>query len=122
VTELLHASFRAAGACAALLAGALPITSMAADTPTTPSAARVHAVTIESMSFGLKSLTVRRGDRIVWTNKDLVPHTVTSETKAFDSGVIAPNASWSYVATEAGTFFYLCAFHPTMKASVRVLP
>jgi plastocyanin len=100
-----------------LLAGALPIAAMAGST--TPAA---HTVTIETMSFGAKQLTVRRGDRIVWTNKDLVPHTVTSEAKAFDSGVIAPNASWSYVATESGTYPYVCIYHPTMKALLRVLP
>ena len=38
-----------------------------------------HTVTIEEMRFQPERLTVARGDTIVWVNKDLVPHTATSE-------------------------------------------
>lgn len=98
------------------------------------------------MTYRPALLTVRRGDRIRWTNRDLVPHTVTEQSSAaaqsgvasrgnvasrsnatlqagmFDSKAIAPNASWSWVADTPGTYSYVCMFHPTMKASLRVLP
>jgi plastocyanin len=93
----------------------------AGNTPTTAASQVVHVVTIEGMSFSPTTLTVRRGERVVWTNKDLVPHSATSE-KAFDSGAIAPNAAWSLVTAEPGTYTYVCMYHPTMKASLRVLP
>jgi plastocyanin len=54
-----------------------------------------------------------------WVNKDLFPHTVTSD-KVFDSGSIAVDASWGYVANTTGVYAYSCTFHPTMKGSITV--
>lgn len=82
-------------------------------------AAAPHAVTIEGMKFQPDALAVQRGDRITWTNKDLVPHTVTA-AGAFDSGAIAPGQSWSWVAKAPGAHDYACTYHPTMKARVVV--
>ena len=78
-----------------------------------------HTVTIEGMQFNPPQLTVHRGERIVWVNKDLFPHTVTSD-KSFDSGSIAAGASWSYVADKSGDYAYSCTFHPTMKGRIKV--
>jgi len=72
------------------------------------------------MQFSPAMLSVHRGDRIVWVNKDLFPHTVTATNKAFDSGSIAAGGSWTYVANKVGSFSYGCTFHPTMKGSLRV--
>ena len=80
----------------------------------------LHTVTIEGLQFNPATLTVHRGDRIVWVNKDPLPHTVTAASKVFDSGSIAANASWSYIAKTAGEYAYGCTFHPTMKAKVTV--
>jgi plastocyanin len=85
-----------------------------------PASQKVHTVSIENMRFSPAELTVRRGERIVWINKDLLPHTVTARSEAFDSGNIPASASWSYVAAMAGDYLYVCAFHPTMKAKLTV--
>jgi plastocyanin len=77
-------------------------------------------VTIEGMQFKPAALTVRRGDRITWVNKDLFPHTATGAKGMFDSASIPAGSSWSYVATESGTVAYACSFHPTMKATLTV--
>ncbi|MBK6005594.1 cupredoxin family copper-binding protein [Ramlibacter ginsenosidimutans] len=82
-------------------------------------AAATHVVTIEGMKFEPGELTVHRGDRITWTNKDLVPHTVTA-AGAFNSGAIAPGKSWSWLAGAPGAHDYVCTYHPTMKARVVV--
>ena len=71
------------------------------------------------MRFVPDTLSVRRGDRIVWRNEDLVPHTATA-AKVFDSGSIGSNASWTLVARQAGSFAYLCSFHPTMTGTLKV--
>jgi plastocyanin len=81
---------------------------------------KTHTVTIENLQFNPQELTVHRGDRIVWVNKDLFPHSATAVDKAFDSDSIAANASWSYRAVKKGDFAYGCKFHPTMKAMLRV--
>jgi plastocyanin len=77
-------------------------------------------VVIENMQFNPAQVTVHPGDRIVWVNKDLFPHTVTAVDKAFDSGSIASGASWSYVVRKKGDVAYSCTFHPTMKGTIRV--
>ncbi len=81
---------------------------------------KTHTVTIEGMRFQPERLTVARGDTVVWVNKDLVPHTATSETGRFDSQTIRTEKSWTFTARRRGKFAYICTFHPTMKAMLRV--
>ena len=107
------------GVGAIVLAGLFPtVNALAAGTSEPAQAA--HTVVIENMQFNPATLTVRRGERIVWVNKDLFPHTVTSAAKAFDSGSIAPDGSWSFTPHKAGSYPYGCTFHPTMKATITV--
>ena len=78
-----------------------------------------HKIAIENLRFEPQTLTVKRGDRVMWVNKDLVLHTVTAE-KSFDSGSIAANGSWTYTAATPGRYPYMCTLHPTMKATLVV--
>lgn len=82
--------------------------------------AKTHTVTIEGMRFLPELLTVAPGDTIVWVNKDLVPHTATSTDGTFDSKDIRAGESWKLTIRKTGTFAYICTFHPTMKAMLRV--
>ena len=84
------------------------------------SAPRVHQVVIQGFGYAPASLEVAVGDTVVWTNRDVVPHTVTAESRAFDSGSMAMGATWRYVAAEPGSYPYLCSFHPTMKGMLVV--
>jgi plastocyanin len=77
-------------------------------------------VTIENLQFNPKELRVRSGTRITWVNRDLFPHTVTSTSQGFDSGTIAVNGSWTYVAGKTGEYAYECTFHPPMKGVLEV--
>lgn len=88
--------------------------------PQPPAKGAVHTVAIENMQFNPPELRVQRGERIVWVNKDLFPHTVTAASHAFDSGSIAAGASWTYVAGKGGEYAYGCSFHPTMKGLLKV--
>jgi plastocyanin len=83
-------------------------------------AAPARSVVIENMQFTPATLQVRRGERIVWTNQDLVPHTVTARDGSFDSHAIAPGATWSLVAAKTGAVDYACLYHPTMVAHLVV--
>ena len=96
-----------------LAAGCLLLSNVAAP-------AAQHTVTIEGMQFNPPQLTVHRGERVVWVNKDLFPHTVTANDKAFDSGSIAANASWAFTPRKGGDYAYSCSFHPTMKGMIKV--
>ncbi len=79
-----------------------------------------HVVTIEGMRFTPATLALNPGDKVTWINKDLVPHTATAVSKAFDSGVIAAGASWTYTVREEGSSAYVCLFHPTMQGTLIV--
>jgi plastocyanin len=91
----------------------------AADEARAPHVA-THTVVIENLQYSPAELHVQRGERIVWVNKDLFPHTVTAASHVFDSGSIAANSSWTYVASKAGEYAYGCTFHPTMKGILKV--
>lgn len=82
-------------------------------------AAKTHTVAMDGTRFVPETITVEKGDRVVWVNKDPFPHTATAE-RAFDSGNVAPGASWSYVARESGEFAYVCTLHPGMKGRLVV--
>ena len=78
-----------------------------------------HRVVIDGLKYDPEMLTVRRGDTVIWTNKDPFPHTVTAPGK-FDSRDIAAGGSWKYIARSAGEYSYVCALHPNMKGVLRV--
>ena len=103
-----------------LLAGAAAPAAAVKSAAAVPPAAKTYTVVIENMAFNPQTLTVKPGDRIVWINKDLFPHTATADAKAFDSHSIDANASWTLVAAKAGVYAYACAFHPTMKGTLTV--
>ena len=81
--------------------------------------ATTHTVVIKAVSYQPPTLTVKRGDMVIWVNEDPIPHTVTSKG-AFDSKSIAPGASWKYHATKVGTYHYTCTFHPNMLGTLKV--
>jgi plastocyanin len=83
-------------------------------------ASTTHTIVIAGMKFVPEALTVASGDTVVWVNKDFFPHTATAQDRSFDSGDIATEKSWKYVAAKKGIFFYVCTLHPTMKATLIV--
>ena len=89
----------------ALLAIAASFDALAAD----------HTVVIDAMAFKPATLTIKMGDRVVFQNHDLVPHTATAAGR-FDSGVIQTAASWSVDLKTAGRYDYVGLLHPSMKA------
>ena len=72
------------------------------------------------MTYTPRELTVRRGDRVIWVNRDLLAHTATSAERRFDSKEIRPQEAWTWVPDAAGEFPYVCSFHPTMGGKVVV--
>jgi plastocyanin len=86
----------------------------------TPAKADTKVVVIEGMKFVPATLTVHRGDTVVWRNKDFFPHNATASQGGFRSGDLAPDASWQYKADHAGRFAYICTLHPSMKATLIV--
>ena len=102
----------------ALLLALSLIVCTAATAAAVRSRPKTHTVIMQNMEFRPKTLTVKAGDSIVWVNKDLVPHTAT--TDSFNSASIPAGKSWKYTAQTKGDFPYGCTFHPTMRGTLRV--
>src|SRR5207247_8571725 len=83
--------------------------------------AATSAVNIQNSAFAPASVTVRVGDTVTWTNRDAFSHTSTSDTAAWDTGVIAAGTSHSFTFTGAGTYAYHCSIHTFMKGTIVVL-
>jgi len=95
----------------ALLASAAATAALAKPT--------AHTVEIDGVKYVPATLTVKRGDTVTWVNKDPFPHTVTAPG-AFDSKDIPVGGKWKYVARKAGTYDYICTYHPNMKGVLKV--
>ena len=84
-------------------------------------APRRHVVEISGMKFSPSLLEARRGDTVVWINRDLVPHTATAvKGAAWDTGTILGSDSTSVVLKQDGELEYLCRLHPVMTAKIIV--
>jgi plastocyanin len=77
------------------------------------------AVSIAQMKFTPDTLTVGRGDTVVFTNHDVVDHDVTElPDSAWTSGPLHPGDSWKWVADS--TAYYFCSIHVVMRGRVIV--
>jgi YVTN family beta-propeller protein len=74
---------------------------------------------ISGFSF-TDTIRVKTGQAVTWTNRDPVPHTVTSDAGLWDSGDIAAGASFSRPFMVPGTYAYHCSNHPAMQATIIV--
>jgi plastocyanin len=95
-------------------------TAPPASTGATVSQARHVRVAIRNYDFAAKSVTVRVGTRVTWTNDDATAHTATADHGGFDTGTVAPKASRTVDFKHPGTFTYHCVFHAFMTATVTV--
>ncbi len=78
-----------------------------------------HTIEMAQMKFNPAELKVKKGDKIIFVNHDIVAHDVTeTSTKAWNSSSMADGQSWTLVATE--TVDYYCSIHPVMKGKIVV--
>ena len=78
-------------------------------------------VDIDDFSFSPKERTVKLGGEVTWVNDGEAPHTVTSDTDAFDSDQIEADDEFSHRFTQKGSYEYHCENHPDrMKGTVVV--
>ena len=119
-----------------MLAGAAVLTAgLYGGAGTVPPAAAAPAtsapVNIQNFAYSPTPLTVAVGTTVTWTNKDPGPHSVTSDTGAFDSspancsssggtGCIQPTTTFSNTFGTAGTFNYHCRVHSVMHGTIVV--
>lgn len=91
----------------------MPVT-FAAGAPPAPT------VEITKFAFAPKEITVAPGTKIIWTNRDEIPHTVTSNDKSFASKGLDTDDKFEHTFTGEGDFSYFCTVHPFMTGVVHV--
>ncbi len=85
---------------------------------TTPKAEA--SVELADFSMNPSEVTIKKGGKVTWTNKDSVAHTVTADDGEFDSGELSEGRTYSRTFDTAGTFAYHCTPHPSMTGTVVV--
>ncbi len=93
-----------------------------ASTSSSSSSSSSGGVTIKASGFAFNppSVTVKKGQKVTWTNGDPAPHNVTSDDGTIKSKDFTNGQSFTYTASKAGVFNYICTIHPQMKATLIV--
>lgn len=105
-----------------------PTASESASPQASPSATMTEKViTISSTGFSPKSITIKAGESITWTNNDSSNHTVNSaphpahtDYPLLNLGVIKNGESKSLAFPKAGTYKYHDHLNPSLFGSVTV--
>ena len=79
-----------------------------------------YQIKIQNYAFSPATITIKKGELVIWTNNDSAPHTITSDTGIFESELLGSSEQFSQNFNQAGTFAYHCAIHPSMRATVIV--
>ncbi len=78
-------------------------------------------IVISGMQFRPAELHIKKGNTVVWINRDIVVHDATEfPDKKWTSGPIATGSSWKMKVDES--FDYFCSIHITMKGKLIVEP
>ncbi len=92
------------------------------ETPTPAGA--VFEASMESLKYIPAVIEIAAGTTVVWTNDDVVAHTVTQRAKPedqlFSSPLLAPGEGFSFTFDTPGTYEYFCMPHPFMAGTVVV--
>ena len=104
-----------------LVAGSGTLGRFSVSAESAPAAAQVNAeVNIDNFTFQPQTLTVKAGTMITWTNRDDIPHTVTSSDALFKSKTLDTDDKFTFTPTKPGTYSYFCSIHPKMTGKVVV--
>ena len=90
--------------------------------PAVVAKAQTVNVAISGFAFKPDTLTIKKGDTVVWTQMDNAPHTVSVSKgpEMITSGSMSKGDTFDYTFTKSGTYEYHCSIHPNMKATIVV--
>ena len=86
----------------------------------TPVSIVSRAASLTTTAYAPNPITISTGDTVSWTNNDTEAHTSVGDDGSWNSGTIAPGATFNRTFTSAGTFTYHCSIHPNMIGTVTV--
>lgn len=111
----------------ALIACALAMPAALAGAQSPPAAgvapaAEEAVVTIDNFTFTPVQLTVARGTRVVWINRDDIPHLIagTDDPGRMRSPPLDTDDRFAFTFAAPGTYRYFCSLHPHMQGVVVV--
>jgi len=96
------------------IAGAVETPSIETPSIETPS------IEIRKFAFAPKEITVAPGTKVIWTNHDETPHTISAADKTFLSKAMDTDDRYEYTFASEGDFSYFCTLHPFMTGIVHV--
>lgn len=109
---------------AASAAGVAEATPLASPAASPIAIGPVFESTMESLKFLPPEIEITAGTTVVWTNKDVVPHTVTHKVKVedqlFASPFLLPGETFSHAFDTPGAYPVYCLPHPFMTQTVIV--
>jgi plastocyanin len=80
-----------------------------------------RTVLIQNFSFKPAQITIKRGTKVTWINKDSTTHTATANNgRSFDSGRLRPGQRYTHTFKSAGKKSYHCEIHSDMKGTITV--
>jgi plastocyanin len=114
------------------LAAAFPLSACGGDSSTSSSSSQSGSasapltgtvgVGMNRLKFDPADITVKVGAKVVWTDKENVPHDVVANDGAdFKSDVFGQGKTYAWTADKAGTVKYECTLHPGMDGTITVV-
>lgn len=80
-------------------------------------------ITYKGFDVVQKSITVKIGTTVTWTNEDDAHHDVTPDLTSDDfkkSGLFGKGETYKFTFNKVGTYAYHCSPHPYMKGIIKV--
>jgi len=110
----------AAAAAAALLAAHPSANADTSSASAAPAASATPvAIAIKDFAFVPASVSIPVEGSVTWKNLDQASHTAT-DSGVFDSGNLDTGQSFTFTFKKAGTYHYVCSYHPSMVATIVV--
>jgi plastocyanin len=77
----------------------------------------------QGRAFSSESLTMKKGEPLTFLNDDTVPHNImsTSAGNEFNLGSQPPGSSTDVTFKETGEVAVICAIHPRMRMTIKVI-
>ena len=90
----------------------------------TETVAKPAMVTIEGFQFQPDNVTIKKGGKVTFINKDSTPHTVSPDegSKFTGTGRLEQNSPKTLVFDTVSTQRYHCEIHPSMQGKITVVP
>ncbi len=98
--------------------------SSSAKPPASEETLEPDTVIIDDFQFGPTKITVKKGTKVTWTNKDSARHDITPDNPSGNfmaSKLLVKDESYSVTFGAVGSHAYHCSPHPYMKGIIEVI-